>query len=184
MRILTKRCVFDSRSAPLAPGWAAVSAPVCARSLVPRLTKAQELLPIIVGFVLSIGGMLVDALLVGLVADALAQRMDSLKHGLSKVLEENHTLILGWNDKVLPLIREIAEANLSEGGGVVVVMSEREKGEMEEEISRFFTTEDLKGTSSQLLNPIILLESLLGEFMIVGEQFHLRVWLTSCQGRW
>lgn len=106
--------------------------------------------------------MLVDALLVGLVADALAQRMDSLKHGLSKVLEENHTLILGWNDKVLPLIREIAEANLSEGGGVVVVMSEREKGEMEEEISRFFTTEDLKGTSSQLLNLIILLESLWG----------------------
>ena len=108
-------------------------------------------MPIIVGFVLSIGGMLVDALLVGLVADALAQRMDSLKHGLSKVLEENHSLILGWNDKVLPLIRELAEANLSEGGGVVVVMSERDKSEMEEEISRFFGPEELKGTTTPIL---------------------------------
>ena len=89
--------------------------------------------------------MLIDALLVGLVADAIGKKMDDLKKGRSKVLEKNHTLILGWNDRVLPLIREIMEANESEGGGVIVILSERPKEEMEEDIRNFFDDEHTKG---------------------------------------
>eukprot|EP01094_Clydonella_sp_ATCC50884_P023927 TRINITY_DN5872_c0_g1_i1.p1 TRINITY_DN5872_c0_g1~~TRINITY_DN5872_c0_g1_i1.p1 ORF type:complete len:673 (-),score=221.59 TRINITY_DN5872_c0_g1_i1:313-2331(-) len=103
-------------------------------------------LPVLVSLALSIAGMLLDALLVGLVADALGEKMDDLKKGKSKVLEEGHTLILGWNDKLLPLIKELAIANESEGGGVVVVLADREKEAMEEEIQEQFSEEELKGT--------------------------------------
>lgn len=39
-----------------------------------------------------------------------------MKKGLSDVLETNHTLILGWSDKLIPIINEICIANESLGG--------------------------------------------------------------------
>lgn len=108
--------------------------------------EEEGILPVLVAFILSIGGMMIDALLVGLVAEGLAERMDALKQGRSNVLEENHTLILGWNDKVLPMIRELIEAFDSEGGGVIVIMAERDKQEMEEEIQNYFSHDEYRGT--------------------------------------
>jgi hypothetical protein len=34
----------------------------------------------------------------------------------------DHTLILGWSDKTLPVIRELAIANESEGGGTAYII--------------------------------------------------------------
>lgn len=42
--------------------------------------------------------------------------------------------MLGWSDKSMSFIRQIAIANASEGGGVVVVLSDRDKVEMELEL--------------------------------------------------
>jgi len=103
-------------------------------------------LPVAISIILTLAGMLLNALLVGLVAEVLAAKMDGLRKGKSRVLERNHTLLLGWNDKILPLIREIAEANDSEGGGMVVILADRDKQEMELDIENYFSGEDLKGT--------------------------------------
>lgn len=65
--------------------------------------------------IISVGGLLVTALLLGLVSDTIATFFDSLKKGKADVIERGHTLILGWNDRVLPIIKEIALANDSEG---------------------------------------------------------------------
>jgi hypothetical protein len=70
-----------------------------------------------------------------------------LKKGKSRVIEEGHHLILGWNDKLLPLIHELAVANESEGGGVIVILAEKDKEEMEEEISSVFDEKALLGMS-------------------------------------
>ena len=80
---------------------------------------------------ITLGGMLFFALFVGLVTDGIGERVDELKRGRSRVIETGHTLILGWSDKLFPLIQQIAVANLSEGGGVVVVLADRDKAEME-----------------------------------------------------
>ncbi|CAI7925715.1 unnamed protein product [Closterium sp. NIES-53] len=92
--------------------------------------------PRIVGVSISIGGMLIFALMVGLVSEGISEKVDSLKKGKSDVIEKNHTLILGWSDKLASLLKQLAVANESMGGGVVVVMSEREKEEMESEIQK------------------------------------------------
>ena len=47
-----------------------------------------------------------------------------------------HTLILGWSDKLLPIIDQLCNANSSAGGRPIVVMAEREKEDMEEDISK------------------------------------------------
>ena len=49
----------------------------------------------------SIGGMLIFALMVGLVTESISEKVDSLKKGRSDVIERNHTLILGWSDKLV-----------------------------------------------------------------------------------
>jgi len=98
----------------------------------------------IVSFVLTICGMLVFGFLVGIVTDTISEKVDQLRKGKSVVLESNHTLILNWSNKVIPVIDEICEANLSEGGGTIVVLAERDKEEMEQNI--FESLADLRGT--------------------------------------
>ncbi|MCO5568793.1 hypothetical protein L7F22_022493 [Adiantum nelumboides] len=101
--------------------------------------------PRIVSVSISIGGMLIFALMLGLVSDAISEKVDSLKKGKSEVIESGHTLILGWSDKLGSLLKQLAIANQSLGGSVVVVLAERDKEEMELEIAKLEF--DLLGTS-------------------------------------
>ena len=57
-----------------------------------------------------------------------------MRKGKADVLETNHTLILGWSDKLYALIRELANANESIGGSAIVIMAEKDKEEMENAI--------------------------------------------------
>ncbi|KAJ4723766.1 Ion channel CASTOR [Melia azedarach] len=94
---------------------------------------------------ISFGGMLIFAMMLGLVSDSISEKFDSLRKGKSEVVEKNHTLILGWSDKLGSLLNQLAIANESLGGGMVVVMAERDKEEMELDISKMEF--DFKGTS-------------------------------------
>ncbi|KAG6550567.1 hypothetical protein Mapa_007936 [Marchantia paleacea] len=101
--------------------------------------------PRVVSICISFGGMLIFALMLGLVSDAISEKVDSLRKGKSEVIESNHTLILGWSDKLGSLLKQLSIANQSLGGGVVVVLAEREKEEMELDIAKMEF--DFMGTS-------------------------------------
>lgn len=101
--------------------------------------------PRIVSVSISSGGMLIFAMMLGLVSDAISEKVDSLRKGKSEVIEKNHMLILGWSDKLGSLLKQLAIANKSVGGGVVVVLAERDKEEMEMEIAKLEF--DFMGTS-------------------------------------
>ncbi|XP_059655335.1 ion channel CASTOR-like isoform X1 [Cornus florida] len=101
--------------------------------------------PRLVSVSISFGGMLIFAMMLGLVSDAISEKFDSLRKGRSEVVEQNHTLILGWSDKLGSLLNQLAIANESLGGGTVVVMAERDKEEMELDISKMEF--DFRGTS-------------------------------------
>uniref|UniRef100_A0A2N9HN72 RCK N-terminal domain-containing protein n=1 Tax=Fagus sylvatica TaxID=28930 RepID=A0A2N9HN72_FAGSY len=94
---------------------------------------------------ISFGGMLIFAMMLGIVSDAISEKLDSLRKGRSEVVEQNHTLILGWSDKLGSLLNQLAIANESLGGGIVVVMAERDKEEMELDIAKMEF--NFKGTS-------------------------------------
>lgn len=57
--------------------------------------------PRLVSVSISFGGMLIFAMMLGLVSDAISEKFDSLRKGKSEVVEQNHTLILGWSDKLV-----------------------------------------------------------------------------------
>jgi len=60
--------------------------------------------PKLVSVSISFGGMLIFAMMLGLVSDAISEKFDSLRKGKSEVIEKDHTLILGWSDKLVILI--------------------------------------------------------------------------------
>ncbi|XP_048226641.1 ion channel CASTOR isoform X4 [Ricinus communis] len=100
--------------------------------------------PRLVSVSISFGGMLIFAMMLGLVSDAISEKFDSLRKGRSEVVEQKHTLILGWSDKLGSLLNQLAIANESLGGGIVVVMAERDKEEMEMDIAKMEF--DFRGT--------------------------------------
>lgn len=57
--------------------------------------------PRVVSIVISSGGMMIFALMLGLVSDAISEKVDSLRKGKSEVIEMDHILVLGWSDKLV-----------------------------------------------------------------------------------
>lgn len=84
--------------------------------------------------VITIGGLIIVASLIGIISGAFDSKVEELRKGRSKVLETDHTLILGWSSKVHPIIREICIANESRGRAAIVILADRDKVEMEDDI--------------------------------------------------
>jgi voltage-gated potassium channel Kch len=83
----------------------------------------------------TIGGILFVSALIGIINNALEDKMDELRKGRSTVLESDHTLILGWNTQIFTIISELVAANESrKSGAVIVVLADHDKVEMEDEI--------------------------------------------------
>lgn len=84
--------------------------------------------------VVTIGGLIMVASLIGIISGAFDSKVEELRKGRSRVLESNHTLILGWSQKVLPIVSELCIANESRSRPVIVILADRDKVEMEDEI--------------------------------------------------
>ena len=63
----------------------------------------------------TIGGLIIVASLIGIVSGAFDGKVEELRKGRSRVLENEHTLILGWSPKVFSIISELVVANESRG---------------------------------------------------------------------
>ena len=79
-------------------------------------------------------GVFVVANLIGIVSGAFDEKIAELRKGRSTVLESGHTVILGWNSKMTTVVGSLCEANLSARNAVIVILAERDKVEMEDEI--------------------------------------------------
>lgn len=88
----------------------------------------------IVMLLVTIGGLIIVASLIGIISGAFDSKVEELRKGRSRVLEQEHTLILGWSSKVFPIINELVIANESRGKSSIVVLADRDKVEMEDDI--------------------------------------------------
>jgi voltage-gated potassium channel Kch len=82
----------------------------------------------------TIGGIFIISALIGVISTGLFNKLENLQRGRSFVVEENHTVILGWNDKVFTIIRELCIANQNMKDSCIVVMGEEDKVSMVEAI--------------------------------------------------
>ena len=83
------------------------------------------------GVLVTLGGILVFSLLIGILSSKIGEKLDELKQGKSPVIEEDHTVILGAGEKLPSVVRELVEANANQSRGVVAILSEVDKQTME-----------------------------------------------------
>jgi voltage-gated potassium channel Kch len=84
--------------------------------------------------VVTLGGIFVISALIGIINTGIQNRLDDLRKGRSRVIESNHTVILGWNQQVFTIISELVGANANQRGRNIVVLADRDKVAMDDEI--------------------------------------------------
>lgn len=85
-----------------------------------------------VGVITIFVGLILFSSLVAFITQEFESKIQTLRKGKSAVVEENHTLILGFNDRVIDIIKELVVANESEKDAVIVILSQMEKEEMDD----------------------------------------------------
>ena len=98
-----------------------------------------------VALTVTIGGIFIVSTLIGTITSGMEGAIEEMRKGKSKVLESNHTLILGWSPKIFTIISELLIANENKRKPRIVIMADRDKVEMEDEIrSKFPDTKNTK----------------------------------------
>jgi len=86
------------------------------------------------GLAVTFGGIFILSSLIGILTSGLESRLGELRKGKSFVCEENHTLILGWSSRIFRIVSELAIANENAARPRVVILADKDKIEMEDEI--------------------------------------------------
>jgi len=97
-----------------------------------------------VQLVVTLGGIFIISALIGAITSGLDSKIEDMRKGRSKVIETNHTLILGWSPKIFTIISELIAANGNIKNARIVVLADKDKIEMEDEIND--KIDDLKTT--------------------------------------
>jgi hypothetical protein len=92
----------------------------------------------IIAFLVTIGGIFIISTLIGVLNNGIEAKLDQLRQGRSFVIEKNHTLILGWSTKIFTIISELSIANENKKKPRIVILAEKDKVEMEDEIKEAF----------------------------------------------
>ncbi len=88
-----------------------------------------------VSLVVTIAGIFVFSALIGVISSGLEEKLDELRKGRSRVLETEHTIILNWSPSIFDVISELVIANQSRRNPRIVIMANKDKVEMEDEIA-------------------------------------------------
>lgn len=99
----------------------------------------------IVALFVTLGGIFIISSLIGAITSGIEGKLDEMRKGRTPVLESNHTLILGWSPKVFAIISELIIANENQKNPAIVILADRDKVEMEDDIAtRFPNTKNTK----------------------------------------
>ncbi|MCQ1836596.1 CASTOR/POLLUX-related putative ion channel [Neorhizobium galegae] len=83
----------------------------------------------------TVAGIFVFSALIGVISSGLEEKLDELRKGRSRVLETEHTIILNWSPSIFDVISELVIANQSRRNPRIVIMANKDKVEMEDEIA-------------------------------------------------
>ncbi len=91
------------------------------------------------GFLLSMliitfSGIFIFSAFIGILTTGLEGKLEALRKGKSRVVETEHTVILGWSEQVFTIVSELALANENQKNPCVAIMADMDKVEMEDAI--------------------------------------------------
>jgi hypothetical protein len=76
----------------------------------------------------------ITASVTGYIVGLIARAFEKLRKGKSPVIANNHTLVLGWSNRVFPILKELAIANANVRKATVVIFSTQTRDFMQDEI--------------------------------------------------
>ncbi len=82
----------------------------------------------------TLGGIFIVSTLIGVLTTGVEGKLEELRKGRSQVLESGHTLILGWSPQVFTILSELMQANENQKNARIVILADKDKVAMEEEI--------------------------------------------------
>jgi ion channel POLLUX/CASTOR len=83
----------------------------------------------IISLLIAVMGMVIFGILIGFISTSMETRLAALQQGNSPVKETGHTLILGWSNKVVQILRLLVRAN---SGSRVVILGRPDIAHMQE----------------------------------------------------
>lgn len=95
-------------------------------------------------FTVAMMGILLVSILIGLITAGIEDRLQQLRKGRSFVLEQNHTIILGWSSQIFTVVAELVIANANQRRPVIAILGDADKVEMEDRLRE--QVKDLKNT--------------------------------------
>lgn len=103
-------------------------------SLSPSLVLEGSLIVIIINIIAAVIGLLFLGALIGMISSIIESKISDLKRGKSVVIESNHSIFLGWSNKLRTAIIELSESNRSMAHSSIVILAAKDKVFMEEEL--------------------------------------------------
>ena len=97
-----------------------------------ELDAGSNLASKLVGIVTIFFGLVLFSSMVAFITQQFEERLALLRKGRSAVLESGHTLVLGFGDRLVDMLRELIIANESESDAVVVVLAQNDKEQMDD----------------------------------------------------
>ena len=85
--------------------------------------------------VATLCGLFITSILIGIITAGVEDKLGELRKGTSAVQEDGHTVIIGFDNNVYDILRELIEANSNKKNACIVILGEESKEEMEEAVS-------------------------------------------------
>ncbi|MCU0488085.1 MAG: hypothetical protein MUE67_03930 [Anaerolineales bacterium] len=85
---------------------------------------------------MTFGSIFIGSFFISALTNGLVSRVNELKRGRSIVIEQGHTVILGWSDQIFTVLTELMHANASHPEAVIVVLGPASKEDMEDQIKQ------------------------------------------------
>jgi len=82
----------------------------------------------------TLGGIFIISTLIGVLSNGIEDKLAELRKGRSTVIESDHTVILGWSPQIFAILSELIIANANHRDPCLVILADRDKVEMEDEI--------------------------------------------------
>lgn len=79
----------------------------------------------------TLGGIFVVSLLIGILTSGIEGKLEQLRKGRSRIVEQGHTVILGWSPQIFSIISELVIANSNRPRSCIAILAPQDKLEME-----------------------------------------------------
>ncbi|MFI5693879.1 hypothetical protein ACIA58_18685 [Kribbella sp. NPDC051586] len=82
----------------------------------------------------TLGGIFIVSSFIGVLTTGLENKIAVLRKGRSRIVERDHTVLLGWSEQIFTVVAELVHANRSSRTSCVAVLANKDKAAMDEAI--------------------------------------------------